>query len=123
MYICNLYILYIIYLYLSLYIYNIFCKHYAIFPPHRVGRPAADRGRFALDPCPVISCRPPGNPYTAEAKKVEVASVLAHLIPNPPFLTGSVAWIHCVSSRSTLRMVESPSLKTASNFSICECLK
>ena len=52
----------------------------------------------------------------ADARKAGIASVLAHRIPSPPALTGSVACVRCVSSKSTLRIDESPVLRTASNF-------
>ena len=53
----------------------------------------------------------------AEVKNAYVASVFAHLIPSPPSFTDRVAWIHWVSSKSTLRMVERPDLRMESNCS------
>ena len=41
----------------------------------------------------------------AEARKALVASVEAVLKPIPPFLTGSVACSHWVSSKSTFKII------------------
>ena len=52
----------------------------------------------------------------AEAKKAEGASIVAFLKPVPSFLTGSVAWSHWVSSKSTFSIDDKPALRVSSNF-------
>ena len=51
----------------------------------------------------------------AEARKAEVASVEALLKLIPSFLTGSDDCNHWVSSKSTFKINERPSLKMVSN--------
>ena len=51
----------------------------------------------------------------AEARKAEVANVEAVLKPIPPFLTGSVSCSHWMSSKSTFKINENPSLRIVSN--------
>jgi len=47
----------------------------------------------------------------AEARKAESASVEHNELPcRPPCLTGKDAWSHRLSSRSTVKMIDSPSL-------------
>src|ERR1043165_10060379 len=52
----------------------------------------------------------------AEAREAESASVDAQRTPRPPSLTGREAWSQQSSSRSTFKMVESPSLNKSSNL-------
>jgi len=51
-----------------------------------------------------------------DAKKAEGASICALLMPSPPCRTGSEAWSHCDSVRSTFKTEESPRLRVLSNI-------
>ena len=50
----------------------------------------------------------------ADAKKTESASDAARQIPKPPFLTGVLAYMHCVSDMCMFAIADSPSRSTAS---------
>ena len=50
-----------------------------------------------------------------DAKKAKGASIRALLMPSPPCRTGSVAYSHCDSLRSTFRIEESPCFSVLSN--------
>jgi len=51
----------------------------------------------------------------ADAKKADGASICALLMPSPPCRTGSEAWSHCDSVRSTFKTEQSPCLRVLSN--------
>ena len=57
------------------------------------------------------------HPGLEEAEKAVGASADTLLIPNPPSLTGKVAWDQAASSRTQLEMVDKDSLKMESKAS------